>query len=148
MIEPLRTSFEVDRPADHVFHVWTTNFAQWWPRTHTVTGDKEAEIVLEPRLGGRIYERTAAGAVHEWGEITCWEPPQRLGYRWYLRRDRADATDVEVTFHDLNGRTRVDIEHRGWERLGTAGPDWREANTAGWRGLLPHFVEALRRSTG
>lgn len=38
-------------------------------------------------------------------------------------------TDVEITFVD-NGdaRTRVEIEHRGWDRLGADGPGWREAN--------------------
>jgi uncharacterized protein YndB with AHSA1/START domain len=147
MIEPLRTTFVVDRPADHVFRVWTANFSQWWPKSHTVTGAEDIEVVLEPRLGGRIYEQTPTGTTHEWGEITLWEPPHRLGYRWHLRGDRADATDVEVTFHDHDGKTRVDIEHRGWERLGAAGPDWREANKAGWSGLLPHFIEAVERST-
>ncbi len=28
----------------------------WWPDDHTVTGDPET-VVLEPYLGGRIYER-------------------------------------------------------------------------------------------
>ena len=27
-------------------------------------------------------------------------------------------TEIEVTFTDEGGKTRVDLEHRGWERLG------------------------------
>jgi hypothetical protein len=39
-----------------------------------------------------------------------------------MRRDRADATDVEIGFVDRgDGTTRVEIEHRGWERLGADG---------------------------
>jgi hypothetical protein len=100
-------------------------------------------VVLEPGVGGRIYERTPAGVEHDWGEVTVWEPPIRLGYLWHLRRDRADATDVEIRFSDGGeGRTRVEIEHRGWERLGADGPGWRDRNHAGWRTLFPHFVAA------
>jgi hypothetical protein len=66
----------------------------WWPADHTVTGDDDLAVVLEPRRGGRIFERTRDGVEHDWGEVTIWEPPTRLGYTWHLRRDRADATDV------------------------------------------------------
>ncbi|MFI7065170.1 hypothetical protein ACIBL3_29545 [Kribbella sp. NPDC050124] len=33
-------------------------------------------MVLERRLGGRIYERTQAGDEIDWGEITAWDPPE------------------------------------------------------------------------
>jgi uncharacterized protein YndB with AHSA1/START domain len=145
--EPLRIAFDVDRTVDHVFVVWTRNFDRWWPRSHTVTGADDVRVVFEPRLGGRIYEQSPAGASHEWGEVTRWEPPHRLSYLWHLRRDRADATEVDVRFVARDGGgTRVEIEHRGWERLGAQGPGWREANKGGWSGLLPHFIEAVRES--
>jgi uncharacterized protein YndB with AHSA1/START domain len=144
--DPLRISFDVDRTVEQVFRTWTGNFAQWWPTSHTSTGEDGVQVVFEARLGGRIYELTAAGATHEWGEITLWEPPRRLGYLWHLRRDRADATEVEIRFVERESGTRVEIEHRGWERLGARGPDWREANKGGWAGLLPHFVKACDAS--
>lgn len=143
MIEPLRITVEVDCPPEHAFAVWTDRIGLWWPSDHTVSGEADAEIVLEAGVGGRIFERTAAGVEHDWGEIVRWEPPRRFGYLWHLNRDRSDATDVEITFTALGAaRTRVDIEHRGWDRLGTRGPTWRDANRAGWGGLLPHYVAA------
>jgi uncharacterized protein YndB with AHSA1/START domain len=145
MIEPLRMSFDVDCALDHAFDVWTRQLGRWWPTDHTVSADPAAEVELEGHVGGLIVERTPSGAVHEWGEVTLWEPPRRLGYLWYLRRDRADATEVEITFVARDGGTRVEIEHRGWERLGAAGADWRQANTNGWHGLLPHFIAATAR---
>jgi len=144
--EPLRMSFDVDRTVETVFRVWTRNFAQWWPPSHTASGADGVRVVFEPRLGGRIFEETPAGVTHEWGEITLWEPPHRLGYLWHLRSDRADATEVEITFAERDGATRVEVEHRGWDRLGAQGPGWREANQGGWSGLLPHFIEAVRES--
>ncbi len=142
MIEPLRLSFDVDCGREHAFDVWTTRIDRWWPADHTVSGEKAAEVSLEGRVGGRILERTPDGYTHEWGEITVWEPPRRLAYLWYLRRDRADATEVEITFVDRGTVTTVEIEHRGWDRLGAGGPGWREANRHGWGSLLPHYIEA------
>lgn len=143
MIEPIRLEFDVACPADHAFRTWTEDIDRWWPADHTVAGTDELQVVLECRIGGRIFERAAGGAEHEWGEVTVWEPPTRFGYLWHLRRDRADATDVEIRFVDRgDGTTRVEIVHSGWERLGAEGGTWRDRNGGGWATLLPHFIEA------
>jgi hypothetical protein len=39
----------------------------------------------------------------------------------------------------------VEVEHRGWERLGDRGEDWRARNQRGWSTLIPHYEEATRR---
>ena len=141
-IEPIRIAFDVDCSPSHAFETWTARIDTWWPTSHSVSVDPDLVVVLEPRVGGRIFERTPAGDEHDWGEVTAWEPPTRLAYLWHLRRDRADATDVEIRFLARVGGTRVEIEHSGWERLGASGADWRDRNRGGWDGLLPHFVEA------
>jgi uncharacterized protein YndB with AHSA1/START domain len=145
-LEPLRVDVELACPADHAFAVWTGRFDQWWPRGHTVSGDP-TDVVLEPGVGGRIYERTGDGREIDWGEVTGWEPPHRLAYRWHIGRDRADATDVEVRFVALGpDASRVEITHTGWERLGGEAEAWRDANRGGWQGLLPHLVAACTTS--
>lgn len=78
MIEPLVVEFTVDTSVDHAFKTWTQNVASWWPSNHTKSGESDLSIVYEPFVGGRIYERTSAGAEHNWGEITAWDPPHRL----------------------------------------------------------------------
>ena len=146
MIEPLRLSLVVQCPAGHAFTVWTAKTSRWWPVSHTVTEEAGLEVLFEPRVGGRIFERTSAGAEVDWGEVTAWDPPRRLGYLWHLNADRSDATDVEITFVDQgDNTTRVEIEHRGWERLGDRGQTWRDRNHVGWGGVLSHFVEACVR---
>jgi uncharacterized protein YndB with AHSA1/START domain len=143
MIEPIRLSFEVACPPEHAFAVWTEQIDRWWPADHTVSGTDDLLVVLEGRPGGRIYERTPGGIEHDWGEVTIWEPPARLGYLWHLRRDRADATQVEIRFSAAGSdRTRVDIEHIGWEALGAEAETWRDRNRGGWAMLLPWFVDA------
>ncbi|HEY8846430.1 MAG TPA: SRPBCC domain-containing protein [Candidatus Limnocylindrales bacterium] len=143
MIEPIRLAFEVACPVERAFEVWTADIDRWWPADHTVTGVGDLLVVLEPRPGGRIFERTPGGVEHDWGEVTIWEPPNRLGYMWHLRRDRADATEVEIRFVPSGAAaTRVEIEHRNWERLGADGETWRDRNRGGWETLLPHYVAA------
>jgi uncharacterized protein YndB with AHSA1/START domain len=140
MIEPLRLSFEVGCRPDHAFAVWTQQATRWWPVSHTVTAEPGLAVTFEPRLGGRIFERAPSGREVDWGEITAWDPPRRLAYTWFIRTDRADATDVEITFTAAGpSATRVDIEHSGWERLGQRGPGWRDANLGGWNGVIPVY---------
>ena len=144
MIEPLRFAVDVGCSVDHAFAVWTAGIGTWWPADHTVTGEPDLRVVLEGRPGGRIFERTADGREHDWGEITRWDPPTALAYLWFLRADRSDATDVAVRFEAAGpSSTRVEIEHSGWERLGTRGRAWRERNQQGWSTLLPHYVAAV-----
>ena len=69
---------------------------------------------------------------------SIWESSCRLGYLWHLRRDRADATEVDFNFVDRGtGTTRVEIDPRGWERRGATGPDWRNANRSGGPACSP-----------
>jgi Activator of Hsp90 ATPase homolog 1-like protein len=143
MIEPLSLSFVVSCPAEAAFHLWTDRTTLWWPAEHTATGAAGSTVTFEPFAGGRVYERTAAGEEIDWGEVVVWEPPVRLTYLWHIRADRADATEVEISFAaEDEHRCRVDIEHRAWERLGARGQDRRDANRRGWDGLLPHYVAA------
>jgi uncharacterized protein YndB with AHSA1/START domain len=144
VIEPIRIAFDVAAPPEHAFEVWTARISQWWPADHTVTVEADLTVVLEGRAGGRIFERTRDGVEHDWGEVTVWDPPTRLAYLWHLRRDRAEATEVEIHFVDRgDATTRVEIEHRGWERLGAEGESWRDRNQGGWSTLLPHYEAAV-----
>jgi uncharacterized protein YndB with AHSA1/START domain len=146
VIEPLELSFTVPCDPTHAFDTWTRRIGLWWPTSHSVSQDPHVEVTLEPRVGGRIYERTPGGDEHEWGEVRTWEPPTRLAYLWHLRQDRADATEVEITFAPASDGTAVRIVHRGWERLGDRGPDLRDRNDHGWAGLLPRFRDACGAS--
>jgi len=143
VIEPLTLSYEIACSPEHAFDVWTTRISSWWPKGHSVSGNPDTLVVLEPRRGGRILERTPDGTEIDWGEITAWNPPRELRYRWHIGRDRGDATDVSVTFVRLgDGTTRIDIVQTGWERLGAEGVTWRDANAGGWNALLAGFVAA------
>ena len=143
MSEPLTLVVDVGCPPERAFELWTARTGTWWPASHTVTARRDLEVIIEPEVGGRIFERTPEGEEHDWGRVTVWEPPRRLGYTWHLRQDAGDATQVDITFgSDGEAGTRLSIVHRGWEMLGGRGDAAREANERGWSGLLPRFRAA------
>lgn len=139
---PLEITFTVACAPSQAFALWTARTSLWWPIGHSVSAAPGLRVTFEPGRGGRIFERTPAGVEHDWGEILAWDPPHRLRYLWHLRRDRRDATEVDITFAPDGAGTRVTIVHSGWERLGDDGSAWRDRNRQGWDGLLPHFVRA------
>ena len=149
MIAPLKISLVVQCSAQHAFDTWALRASAWWPRSATMSqAEGDLIVVFEPHQGGRIFERTPSGTEISWGQVTVWEPPRRLGYLWHIATDPASATDVEILFTELEGpATRVDIEHRGWERLGSRGPGWRDTNQGGWDGVLPAYEAACKMAT-
>lgn len=143
MIEPLRLAYDVACPVQHAWDVWTTKFSFWWPKGHNTSGNADAEVTLEPGVGGRIFERTSSGVEIDWGHVTQWEPPNRLAYTWHIGHDASEATLVELSFVALSDdATRLEIMQTGFENLGEVGVAYREGNTAGWGALIPQFVAA------
>jgi uncharacterized protein YndB with AHSA1/START domain len=144
---PLRLTVTVERPPLEAFHVFTAGMARWWPlRTHSVCRAHAVSCVIEPRAGGAVYEVQDDGQRHAWGRVLEWEPPQRLVLTWHPGRPAAVAQEVEVRFSAEGTGTRVDLEHRGWARLGAFGAEARKSYDGGWRTVLgTHFVQACRR---
>ena len=74
----------------HAFAVFTGKTDLWWPRHHRRT--EAAAMVLEPRLGGRLLERSPDG--NEWvigtiTDVTRYKEAERA-----LEASEADAGDV------------------------------------------------------
>ncbi|HEY6472845.1 MAG TPA: SRPBCC domain-containing protein [Acidimicrobiales bacterium] len=145
MSDALRIDFEVVCPIHDAFEIWTERIGTWWPPDHTISGDPAA-VVLEGRVGGRIYERTQQGEELDWGAVTGWRPPDQLSYRWHLGVEPEAATEVEIRFIALDGvTTRVEIVQSGWERLGEVGPELQRRNHVGWESLVPQVRAAMER---
>jgi uncharacterized protein YndB with AHSA1/START domain len=143
VIEPIQLSFEVACSAEQAFETWTTGITRWWPRDHTMSGDAAVEIGFEPRVGGRVFERTADGRELDWGRVTEWEPPERVAYVWHLGARPEDGTDVVVTFAERpDGTTQVDLVHSGWERLGDEAAPRRDRNVGGWTDVIAVYAGA------
>lgn len=130
---------------DRAWEVFTEGLGAWWPLKDFSVGGAESEALVEGRVGGRIYERTKSGDEAEWGVLTVWEPQQRLAFTWHPGGPEDQATEVEVRFTAEGGsRTRLDLEHRGWEKLDGDALSMRDGYDQGWPTVLAPYVEAAR----
>jgi hypothetical protein len=95
---PIEVEITVASDVALAFRTFTEDIGSWWPtRTHSVGEERVTAVILEPRVGGRFYER--------------WD-----------------------------GGTRVRLEHRGWERLGTDGVELRRDYESGWTPVMERFT--------
>jgi uncharacterized protein YndB with AHSA1/START domain len=146
----VRKSVTVEAPQERAFAVFT-NMTTWWIMDSHHIGEQVPEaIVMEPRAGGRWFERTSDGVETEWGRIIDWEPPTRVLLAWHLNHewefdpDPEKATEIEVHFvAEGPTTTRVELEHRGFERLGEHAASVSEAvgSPNGWSGLLALYAK-------
>jgi uncharacterized protein YndB with AHSA1/START domain len=140
----LRKTITVARPPEVAFRVFTEGLASWWPaRTHSVGHERVDTIVLEGHVGGRFYERLDDGTEHEWGEITTWDPPGRLGMTWHAGRGPETAQQLEIRFVAEGDGTRVELEQTGWEVLGDEAEATRANYASGWTGVLGQYADAV-----
>lgn len=143
-IEPVRQAVTVPLAPEAAFSLFAADFNSWWPGHHIGAADLEAAII-ESAVGGRWYERGVDGSECDWGEVLAYEPPGRILLSWQINgewkydADPAHGSEVEVTFtQEGPGHTRVQLEHRHFERHGPDGQAVRGAVGAaeGWSGIL------------
>jgi uncharacterized protein YndB with AHSA1/START domain len=143
-IAPIVKSVHVDCAVEDAFSVFTREISTWWPmRTHSINEESVRAVVLEEREGGELYEVVADGGRAEWGTVTVWEPPHRLVVSWHVNPQRPAPTEWEARFSPDGGGTRLDFEHRFWERLGDAAADARAQYDTGWDTVLEAYVERV-----
>lgn len=144
-IAPVRKSIQVKASQSHAFEVFTSGLGRWWPTDRTIGKPPMKTAVLEPNLGGRWYELSEDGSQVDVGKVIVWEPPRRFVLSWDLnsnwKPDTTVSSEVEVQFiADGPHSTRVELEHRNFEKLGQEdGTKMRNAVDGGWPGKLEHF---------
>jgi len=142
MLPPVRRTVEVPLKQAPAFELFVRRIGEWWPlATRSISGPDAATCAVEERVGGRIFETARDGSEQAWGEILVWEAPARLVFTWRIPGMTA-ATEVEVRFVSVEAGTRVELEHRHWERLGADAALLRGLYDGGWPKILDRF-EAL-----
>lgn len=144
----VRKSIGVNAPQDVAWRVFTERIGAWWPLAHAKIGKVDAvDAVIEPRVGGRWYERGEDGSTCDWGSVLAWEPPSRLLLSWDINADwQYDPelkTELEIRFIAEGERvTRVELEHRKLDRYGARRDAMREIfdKTGDWGRFLALFA--------
>jgi uncharacterized protein YndB with AHSA1/START domain len=149
--EAIRRSVTVDCSVEHAFETFTERIHEWWPLgKHSIdqyeSGSPAETVVFQGGAGGQVYERTTKGEELKWADVVAYEPPHRFVLAWGPSRDQHNPkTEIEVTFTDEGGKTRVDLEHRGWEALGAEAAEARQSYSEGWESVLAGFADRANR---
>jgi uncharacterized protein YndB with AHSA1/START domain len=148
----VRTDVVVAASQERAFRIFTEEFDRIKPRDHNMLEVDIAESVLEPREGGRIYDRGVDGSECAWARVLAYEPPARVVFswdispQWQIETDLSRASEVEVRFiAEAPDRTRVELEHRHLDRHGDGWDGLREAvgGEAGWPVYLGRFADLV-----
>jgi len=149
---PVRKSITVNASPERAFEVFTAEFDSWWPHSHHIGKVPMKRAIIEGIAGGRCYSEQIDGSECDWGTILVWEPPRRfvmawqIDGQWQYEPDLAKSSEVEVRFTPApDGATRVDLEHRYFQRHGAGAGAMRTAIEApgGWGSLLQLFAERV-----
>ena len=144
--EPIRRSVQIACTVEHAFETFTARLGDWWPlATHSIGEADAVTAILEPREGGRLYERMRDGREADWARVRVWDPPRRVVLEWRVNPNAPAATEIEVRFSPDGDGTRVDLEHRGWEQFGEAAPDARGSYESDWPMVLGRYADAAGR---
>lgn len=143
-IAPIRKTVSVAAAPERVFELFTTRMGAWWPKGMTIGASPAVEVLIEPRAGGRWFERAADQAETNWGKVLDWDPPRRLLLAWQIDATWAFnpnlETELELTFAAEAGGTLVTMEHRNLERFGDSAAKMAEMLGGGWPGIIDGFA--------
>jgi uncharacterized protein YndB with AHSA1/START domain len=145
----VRKAMSVQAPPAVAWRVFTEKMGAWWPLSVYKIGKANAvDAVIEPRVGGRWYERGDDNSTCDWGRVLAWEPPSRLVLSWDISADwQYDPTvqsEVEVRFiPEGKNATRVELEHRRLDRYGARRDEMRTIfdKTGDWGRMLALFAQ-------
>lgn len=149
-IPPITGTVSLAVPVERAFAVFTGSINTWWPHQFHIGQADVDEVVLEPRAGGRWYERGVDGSECDWGRVLLWEPPHRLVFTWQINGswqfdpDPGHASEIEAVFRPDGTGSIVDVEHRLFERL-DGGQAINDAinGGGGWALLLDGFAKTV-----
>ena len=150
-LEPVRKSVTVPLAPAEAFELFTARIASWWPlgERFSISGTRATTCAIEPRIGGAVYEVRDDGERLPWGKVLEWEPPRRVVLSWHPGKSPDVAQQVEVTFVSAGRSTRVELVHRGWQKLGDEAEKVRASYEGGWETVFGSaFAAAAGRRHG
>lgn len=145
---PITKSIRVNAPQQKAFDTFVGQMGKWWLKSHSLLKSPQADVVIEPREGGRWFEVGEDGSEQMWGRVLEWDAPNRVVLAWQLTGEWAYDPDfettVEVRFTPDGDQTLVEFEHRDLERFGPNAEEIRGGYETGMDGGWSQLLEQYR----
>jgi hypothetical protein len=155
-VEPVTREIVVECDPQRAFDLFTAEMTSWWPAEHHIGSAPIAEIVIEPKAGGRWYTRHEDGTETNTGFVTLYDRPGQesepgrfsvtwqVGPDWKYHPELATTVDVRFT-EEEPGRTRIALEHRDLENFGEHAEQMKNVFEApdAWTTTLARYTAAV-----
>jgi Activator of Hsp90 ATPase homolog 1-like protein len=101
---------------ERAFAAYADRIGEWWDPRYTANAHTLESVVIEPRVGGRVYAVHGDTGKDDWGEVTVWEPGRRLVHTFTLAQDPQHPSEVAVEFAMGEGGAGCNVRfaHGGW----------------------------------
>jgi uncharacterized protein YndB with AHSA1/START domain len=137
----LRIEQEVmtDASVAKVFEALTRHLAAWWGAPYLV-GDAPRDLVVEPRIGGRVYEDWGGGNGALWATVTSFRKPVHIEWTGRIGMGGALVGVVGFTLQPTGKGTILKLTHHA---AGEVTPETERGYAGGWQDLLGTRLRAF-----
>jgi hypothetical protein len=134
---PIAFEYHLDCSCDDAFAAYAGRIGEWWDARYTANPETLCGVTIEPRAGGRVYATHSDIGVHDWGEVTVWEPGRRLVHTFTLAQDAGQPSEVAVELLAAeDGGCTLQFAHGGWTEANAAA----RQRFGDWPVLLDRFA--------
>jgi activator of Hsp90 ATPase-like protein len=128
-LAPIAHTYKLSCDCTHAFETYAGRIGEWWEPRYTANADTLEAVTIEPRVGGRVFASHSDIGRDDWGEVTVWEPGNRLAHTFTLAQDPAHPSEVAVGFVRTSRGCTMRFAHGGWtednSRVRSKFGDWR-----------------------
>ena len=122
--------------AAHAFSVYVAG--RWWPSAWSEDPGAFQQLVIQPRVGGRVLGRYTGGREDDWGEVLAYDEGRRVQHTFSYAHSSGVPSVVTAEFVDrAEGGSDLHFRHGGWTEENA--PD--RALFANWVEQLDEFAE-------
>jgi hypothetical protein len=136
VIDAITHEYDLTCAPELAFETYTARIGEWWDPRYTANAETLEAIVIEPRVGGRVYAVHSDSGQDDWGEVTRWEPGRRLAHTFTLAQDPTFPSEVSVEFVGTRNGCTMRFAHGGWNDANAAA----RAKFGDWGVILERFV--------
>src|SRR5215475_10829121 len=67
--QPVARVLRLSCSRERAFEAFTKDIGEWWPRSFSNSGDRLANVVVEPEVNGLVYEVNTDGEQTPWAAV-------------------------------------------------------------------------------
>ncbi len=134
-VYPVAVQVSIAAPIERVWEALTQEATEWWPKEFYIVSKSQA-FVIEPKIGGQMYEDAGNGEGLIWAHVLGVDSPTKILLRGYLSPDFGGPAQTFLRLsleEEGNGKTSFVLKETVY---GAVQVDQDSSLTEGWKTIL------------